>query len=124
MKKNSEKAFLISVIISAFFLIPTSLLLAADGGGSCPGGSICIPNPLEADTIEEVLDSVVNFIFALGIIVSPLMILVAAFYLITAGGDPKRVETARQIILYTSIGLAVIFFAKGLVSVIKHILGV
>lgn len=88
-----------------------------------PGAAITIPNPLNATTFQELIDSIISFIFYIGLALAPLMIIIAAFYLLTAGGDPKRVETAKSIIMYTVIGLAIILLAKGLVAVIQQVLG-
>ncbi|MDI6591604.1 MAG: hypothetical protein QME61_01550 [Patescibacteria group bacterium] len=85
---------------------------------------IIIENPLRANTIEEVVDNFINFIFYLAIALAPLMIIIGAFYLLIAGGEAKKVETGKKIILYTLIGFAIVLFAKGLISVIKSVLGV
>ena len=85
---------------------------------------IVIENPLESESFEELLNTIVTFISWIAIAIAPIMIMIAAFYLLTAGGDPKRIDTARRIILWTVIGLAIILFAKGLISVLKQIIGV
>jgi len=86
---------------------------------------IVIENPLESESFEELLNTIVTFISWIATIaIAPIMIMIAAFFLLTAGGDPKRVDTARRIILWTVIGLAIILFAKGLISVLKQIIGV
>jgi len=85
---------------------------------------IVIENPLESESFEELLNTIVTFIYWIAIVIAPLMIMIAAFFFLTAGGDPKRVDTARRIILWTVIGLAIILFAKGLISVLKQIIGV
>ena len=88
-----------------------------------PGPAITITNPLDATTFQELIDSIISFIFYIGLALAPLMIIIAAFYLLTSAGDPKRVETAKSIIMYTVIGLAIILLAKGLVAVIQQVLG-
>jgi len=123
-----KKIFLL-ISIGALTLLPVSVLAAQiiDGGAGkveCPPGQICIENPLEAESFEELLNTIVTFISWIAIAIAPIMIMIAAFFLLTAGGDPKRVDTARRIILWTVIGLAIILFAKGLISVLKQIIGV
>jgi len=123
-----KKIFLL-ISIGALTLLPVSVLAAQiiDGGAGkveCPPGQICIENPLEAESFEELLNTIVTFIYWIAIVIAPLMIMIAAFFFLTAGGDPKRVDTARRIILWTVIGLAIILFAKGLISVLKQIIGV
>ncbi|GAI20335.1 unnamed protein product, partial [marine sediment metagenome] len=50
-------------------------------------------------------------------------IIIAGFYWLTAAGDPKKVKTALDIIKWTVIGFAIILFARGLVAIIRHVLG-
>jgi len=52
------------------------------------------------------------------------MIIVAAFYFLTSGGDPEKVRTAKRIILWTFIGLIIVLLGKGIISIIWQILGV
>jgi hypothetical protein len=88
---------------------------------TCPDNAIC--NPLKACNLEEFIGSIINFIFYIGIALAPLMFLWAGFYFLTAGGDPKKVDTAKHIMLYAAIGLIVILLAKVLVVVVKNIIG-
>lgn len=86
-------------------------------------GQITIPNPLEAETIEELIDNIIDFIFLISLAIAPIMILVAGFLFLTAGGNPQKVSQAKNLILYTVIGLAIILLAKGLIAVLKSVLG-
>ena len=84
---------------------------------------VIIENPLTATSLEEIVDNIINFVFKIAIALAPLMIVIGAFYIMTAGGDTNRVTTGKNIILYTLIGFAIILLAKGLVAVIKQLLG-
>ena len=81
-------------------------------------------NPLEYETLGDLIDAIVKFIFYIAVIVAPLMIIIGAFYLVTAGGDPKRIGTGKNVIIYTLIGLAIILLARGLLAMIESIIGV
>jgi len=109
-----KKIFLL-ICIGTLTLLPASALAAQ---------IIEIKNPLEAESFEDLLNTIVTFIFWIAIAIAPIMIMIAAFFLLTAGGDPKRIDTAKQIILWTVIGLAIILLAKGLISVLRQIIGV
>jgi hypothetical protein len=96
-----------------------------DGNGGIVGSvSIELENPLEADTFEELVEGIINFVFMLALAVVPLMVIIGALYLITAGGNPTRVETGKKIIFFAMIGFAIVLLAKGLVALLKNILGV
>lgn len=86
--------------------------------------AITIENPLEYETFDELINALINFIFTLALAVAPIMIIIAGFYFITAAGDPAKVRTARNIILYTVIGLFIVFLAKGIIVLIKEVLRV
>ena len=83
---------------------------------------IVIENPISATSFSELVDGIIRFIFLIALGLAPLMIIVGAFYLLTAGADPKRVETGRNIILYTVIGFTIILLGRALVSVIQNIM--
>ena len=97
------------ILISTLLLLPVVAL------------AVEFQNPLQYDTFEELINAIINFIFTIALAIAPLMIIIAAFYFVTAGGDPKKVDTAQKIILYTCIGLVVILMAKGLIVLLKQI---
>lgn len=101
-------------ILSICFLILPGILKA----------QIEIKNPLRYNTIEELIEAITNFMFILSIAIAPIAILIGAFYILSAGADPKRVGIGKTIIFYTLIGVLIIFFAKGLIALIKQVLGV
>ena len=106
----------LKIIISLFlfFSFLTPLLVLAQ---------ITIDNPLKADTLEDLIDNIINFIFWVATALAPLLIVIAGFYFITAAGDPGRIQTAKNIILYTVIGYGIILLSKGLILVLKEVLG-
>ena len=84
---------------------------------------IRIENPLKAETFEELISNIINFIFYIAIALIPLMVIIGAFYILTAGGEEKRVTVGKNIITYAIIGFAIVLLARGIVSVIKQIIG-
>src|SRR4030042_2267882 len=87
-------------------------------------GQVTIDNPLASDSLEDLIDGIITFIFWVATALAPLMILIAAFYFLTSGGNPQQVSTAKKIILYTLIGYTIIIISKGLIIILKDILGV
>jgi len=73
--------------------------------------------------IIVIIERVANWFFAILLAVALLFILIAAFQFLTSGGDPGKVQTARQALTYALIGIAVAFLAKGLVMLVKFVLG-
>jgi NADH:ubiquinone oxidoreductase subunit 4 (subunit M) len=82
-----------------------------------------ISNPLRAQSFKDLADTIINFIFWIAITIVPIMVIVAGFMFVTAGGSPQRVDTAKKMMLYTAIGFAIVLLAKGLISVLKSVIG-
>ncbi len=101
------------------------LLPPPGGGGNQPGGGspVGLINPLQARTLQEAIDALINFLFYLAMAVAPILIVYAGFLILTAGGDATKITKAKQIILWTLIAVAIILFAKGFPALIKGALG-
>jgi hypothetical protein len=92
-------------------------------------GAIRIPNPFcpssnpDCITFEELIEKLIDFIFWVAVVIAPLMIVIAGFYFLTAAGNPERVSTAKKIIFWSVVGFVIVLLAKGIISMIKQILG-
>ncbi|MBI2042427.1 MAG: hypothetical protein HYT21_01580 [Candidatus Nealsonbacteria bacterium] len=106
------KRLIFPVLILAATVLPISYVSAVD-----------FPNPLNVGSFEALLEAVMNFIFWVGITLAPLMLIVAGLMYVTSAGSPTGVTKAKNLMLWTLVGLAVLIAAKGLVSVIRSILG-
>jgi hypothetical protein len=84
--------------------------------------AIAIDNPLSASTFEEFIQDIIDLIFWIGIIITPLMILIGGFYFLTSAGNPQRVQTAKKVIFWTIVGLLIVLLAKGVISMLRQIL--
>ena len=90
---------------------------------SIPNGTrkVCLDNPLCADTFAELIDAIINLLFYLAIAITPIMLIMAGFYYLTAAGEPEKINTAKKIILYTLIGLVIVISAKGIMELFQGI---
>ena len=75
--------------------------------------TICLLN-----VINRVFDWVFAFIMAL----VGIMIVVGAFSIITAGGDPGKVTTGRNFIMYALIGMVVALFARAIPAIVSALI--
>ena len=108
-KKLSNKIIFSALLL--FLLMP--LFIQAD---------VKFENPIEKESIQELIDAIVKFIWNLALIIAPLMIMIGAFYLITAAGDPEKINTGKKIITWTIVGIAIVLLSTGAMSIIKEIL--
>jgi len=83
-----------------------------------------IENPITAESFEEIIDNVIDFVFKIAIVLAPLMVVVGGFLLLTAGGNISQVGRAKSLLLWTAIGFLVVLLSKGILAIINKILGV
>jgi len=86
-------------------------------------GGFSLPNPLQANTFQELVERLIDFAFVVALALAPLMVLVAGLVFLTAGGKPEMITRARKILFWTLLGFVVVLLAKGLIAMLKSILG-
>lgn len=113
-----KKIFLILLTI---FLMPC-LAAAAQDCGVCPDNAI-VCNPLNACSFQDLIDRLISIVAIAAIALVPLMFVWAGIKFVTAGGEPEKIKQAKNIMLYTVIGLGIVLFARAIISLIKGVLG-
>ena len=96
---------------------------------------VCLESPREgsrlpatapATTGEEllaILNTATNWIFAIFAILSIIFVLLAALQFISSGGETAKVGEARQKLIWAMVGIAVALASKGLVPIVRSIIG-
>ena len=85
--------------------------------------AIEIGNPLQYDTIEGLINAIINWLFALALVLVPLVIVVAGYFFVSSQGDPAKVTQARNMVIYALVGLLIIMISKGIIALIRRIIG-
>ncbi len=95
------------------------------GGNPQPSGSqqIVFNNPLQYDTVEQVLGSILSTLRAIIVVLSLVFIVIGAIMYITSSGDEGRMKTAKGAITASMIGLAIGIAAPSFLKEIGNILG-
>ena len=83
---------------------------------------IVITNPLRADSFVELFDNIAYWILQIAIPLATIVFVWAGFQYITSGGDEKKIEQAKNTLLWGAIGLAVCLIGKGFTGIIKQLL--
>ncbi len=78
--------------------------------------------PAWGDDFMTMLGTITNALFAILLMVAALAIIIAAYFFITASGDPEKTKKARDFVLYALVGVIVAFLAKALVMLVNKIL--
>lgn len=84
--------------------------------------AITIENPLAADTILELINGLIGMIWILAIPISTIMAIWSGWLFLTSGGDPAKVKQAKEVLLYTVIGVAIIIISIGAEQLIRNII--
>ena len=83
---------------------------------ACPTGSVCLSNPLNVDSPQALIGSIINA--ALGIIgsIALIIFIYGGFVWLTSGGNAQKVTQGQHILMWAAIGLVVIFLSYALVK--------
>lgn len=109
----------LSLILALAVFGALPLIGLAQGGGSYGG-----PQPPVWEDIDlmEAIQSITNWFFIFLMITAVVGLIISGFYFITAGGDEDKVKTARRLLLYSLIAVAVGVLAKAMVYFVYQIL--
>jgi len=91
-----------------------------DRAGFIPGNLNL--NPISSETLPQLLENVLNFLFGLSIVILPIIIIYGGILLLTAGGDPQKISQSRTILLWAVVAFAIILLARGLPAVLRGLL--
>jgi len=101
---------------------PPSLPGPGPGPAPCAPGVVCFGNPLGISTFTELVDKVSDFVFLISLPIATLLFVISGVIFMTSAGNTKLISTSKQILIWTTVGLAVIFLSKVLASILLGIL--
>jgi len=82
-----------------------------------------LKNPISFNTFEEALKFLLNSLFLILIVIAVIMVIWAAAALITSGGNPQKINSAKKIIIWAIVALAIALLAKIAPDIIKGLFG-
>ena len=114
---NKKTIFLLilSLLIISFFY---GLVFGQSGSG------VEIINPLEVNTFKDLIIKIIDFLQLVAFVVVPLVIVIAAYIMVTSLGEAEKINQAKKATLYALVGALIIALAKGLANFIFGALGV
>ena len=118
-----KKNFIKYLIIFVFIFLPIVSFGQQGGGANTNNNSTPITkidNPIEYETVNEFLKYIVEGILKLGIPIIALAIIYSGFLFVTALGNPSKLEKAKDALLYTVIGAAILLGSWGLAQLISE----
>ncbi len=85
--------------------------------------SLIFENPITSTDFEQLALQILGYLEKVAVSVCIIMFFWGAFVMLTATGDPEKIKTARKVLIYAAVGLAVILLASSMPSLIKDLLG-
>lgn len=84
-----------------------------------------LQNPLASDNIVTLLNGIIDAIVTyIAPPIVAIIVIVGAFQILFAGGDEEKFKTGKKAIYYAVIGYAILLLARGIVFIIREILGI
>ncbi|MBI2515041.1 hypothetical protein HYV91_02560 [Candidatus Wolfebacteria bacterium] len=124
--KNSKKILTFFILFSNFlFLVPHPLALAAITPGQVPtaGDLDVTPSPVNSpQDLERVTKNATSGFYVSFFILAVLFILIAAYKYLFAMGDVEKLKSARLMLIYAAIAIAVALMAVSFELIIKNFL--
>ena|SRR3989344_8563350 len=89
----------------------------------CDNSGDGIRNPLTSCTFEDLMNTVADWLVLLAIPIVSIMFLYGGFQMMTAAGDPGKIEKGKHTLTYAVWGFVAVLLAKGAALIIKEIIG-
>lgn len=117
----SMKKFLFVLFVWGLLLSPVFVFVQAATSTSATStlSVISLPNPLSSETLEQLIDVVINWLLVITLPIVIFLIVYAGAQILISGIAPKQREEAKNVIKYALIGYVIILLAKILVGVVK-----
>ena len=80
------------------------------------------PNSVQLD-IVQIINIILNFLWPIFAGFAVIMFLIAGFMFLTSQGDPSKVDTARQAVLWGVVGVVVGLIAFSIPLIVRNTLG-
>lgn len=101
--KNLQKFLL----ISSFVLLPLISFAADEASGGCDPGKICNPIP-KITSVPNLIQTILEGMLKIGIPIVALAIIFSGFLFVFAQGNEEKLKTAKDALLYSIIGAAIL----------------
>lgn len=113
IKKNIFKIVLIAFVV----FLPVFSFAQVVGDPPVDTGKIV--NPISAQTLDGLIKTILEGVLKIGIPIIALAIIYCGFLFVSARGNPEAIKKAKDALLYTLIGAAILLGAWAIALLIK-----
>ena len=106
---------------------PAGVCCRDTGGGSTTTpppatNSLELTNPISANSLGQLFNLILTFITTLAVLVLPLVVIYAAYMLVSGRGDPQQVVQARTMLMWAAIAFIIVLLARGIPIILRNLL--
>lgn len=109
----------ISLLAYSFIMPAVSFAVVIDGVPCDLSGKICNPLSGRADSIPELIQKILIGVLKIGIPLVALAIIYCGFLFVAARGNSEKLSKAKDALLYTLIGAAILLGAWAIAELIS-----
>lgn len=84
-------------------------------------GAVTITSPMASNNLEDALNMIINVCLRLVLPLATIIILVAAFFIVKAGGDSTKLDKGKKMLIAGLGGLAIVILGAGSGALLKNI---
>ncbi|MDP3052777.1 MAG: hypothetical protein Q8N22_02375 [bacterium] len=82
------------------------------------------PTPItHIEDILRILNTVINWIFTILLLLAVIFIMMAAFSYLGSAGDPEKTKSAANQLIYAAVAIGVGLIAKGVEFIVRQLIG-
>lgn len=111
----------LALILTAGTIL-ASPVLASHPGEHVPGGKELPAGPQSGLQAINTVEGITDWLFVAFLLFAVIMIVVAAFQFVGAGGDPNSVSQARSKLIWAAVGISIAVLAKGVPIALRVII--
>lgn len=115
---NYIKKNLLKIVLTTFVLVFPVLSLAQIITDPNPP-PVRIDNPIGAETINELIKTILEGVIKIGMPIIALAIIYCGFLFVSARGKPESIKKAKDALLYTLIGAAILLGSWAIAQLIS-----
>ena len=79
-------------------------------------------NVTSISAVISIINTLANWVFSVLIALAVIMLLLAAFNWLTSAGNEEKISSARKMLIWALVGIAVALAAKGLVMIVEALI--
>jgi len=111
--------FIVLLVLGLFLVLPV-VIFAQSGPITCPPGTICSPYPQDFTIVSFLNFILEKIVLPIGAVIAVLFLVYAGFLFVTARGNETQLEHAKSTLLWTVIGIAILFGSMAIATGIQN----